>query len=548
MERVAEPLRRMGAGVETTDGHAPVRIEGRGPLRAIAYASPVASAQVKSAILIAGLRAAGTTRVTEPERSRDHTERMLGAMGADIAVEGTTVELRGGAVLAPLVLDVPGDPSAAAFTACAAAIVPGSRVCVRGMSANATRTAFVDVLARMGAPVVLRRCGGGIEPVGDLEIEAAPLRGTTIEAAEVPRLVDEIPVLCAVAAYASGPTRIAGAGELRHKESDRLSALAAMLRAVGVPVDEHPDGLVVHGGGPRRGGRVEARGDHRMAMAATVLALGTDDRIEVVGGDVHGVSDPGFHESLARLRNGTIEIDGRADLTRGVPPDERTRSERSMKRLRVAIDGPSASGKTTTARAVAERLGYRYLDSGALYRALALEVLRRGVNPDDANAVMEVAGEIEAGYLDDGHVSLFGRDVEKDIRTSEVAECASRLSVHPPARAWVNARLREAAARGGVVMEGRDIGTVVLPDAEVKVFLEAELPVRARRRQEDLAASGREEPLAKVTSDLDTRDHRDASRAEAPLVAAEDAVRVDGSTMTFEEQVEAVLRAVAEHT
>lgn len=526
MERVAGPLRRMGARIETTDGHAPLSVAGSASLAGIDHRSEVASAQVKSAILIAGLTATGATRVSEPVRSRDHTERLLGAMGAAISVSGTTVEVRAGRELRPLTLCVPGDPSAAAFYLCAGAIVPGSRVTVRGVSTNPTRIGFVHVLERMGARVRIVARDQAIEPVGDIEIEASELNGTTIEAAEVPSLVDEIPVLCVAAACASSPTRITGAGELRHKECDRLEAMARGLRALGVDVDEHPDGLLIGGGGFTCGGRVRSHGDHRIAMSFAVAALATREPVEVEGDDAHAISDPAFHDSLSRLG-------GRGEM-------------RQVKRLRVAIDGPSASGKTTTARAVAGRLGYRYLDSGALYRALALELLRRGVDPADAGKVMDVAEAIDAGYLPGGEVMLGGQNIEAEIRTPEVAECASRLSVHPRARAWVNERLREAAADGGVVMEGRDIGTVVLPDAEVKVFLEAELPVRAGRRHQDLSADGRGESLERVQSDLETRDRRDTERAEAPLRAADGAVRIDGSSLTFEEQVEAVLQAVAE--
>lgn len=542
MERIAEPLRRMGARIATTDGHAPIRIEGTEGLHGIAHESAVASAQVKSAILIAGLFARGRTEVTEPVRSRDHTERMLGAMGARIGVAGTTVSVERGAELAPLEMDIPGDPSAAAFYLAAAAIVPGSRLVVRGVSTNPTRTGFLDVLSRMGARLSVTPRGGTTEPLGDIELEAAELTGTTIGPDEVPAVIDEIPVLAVIAACATSPTRITGAGELRHKECDRLAALAEGLGALGADIEERPDGLVIRGGGFSRGARVRTHGDHRIAMSMAVAALAAPERVEIDEDHVHAVSDPDFPAALARLR-GARELPARVGERSGAVV--RADAERCMtRRLRVAIDGPSASGKTTTARAVAERLGYRYLDSGALYRALALALSRRGVDPDDLSSVMAVAGSVDAGYDGDGSVRLDGETIESEIRTQEVAELASRVSVHAPVREWVNDRLRREAMAGGVVMEGRDIGTVVLPDAEVKVFLEAELTVRARRRHQDLVTTGQDEPLDKVQHDLETRDRRDTGRLEAPLEAAPGAVRIDGSTLTFEEQVAAVLRAV----
>ncbi len=214
------------------------------------------------------------------------------------------------------------------------------------------------------------------------------------------------------------------------------------------------------------------------------------------------------------------------------------------RRVRIAIDGPSASGKTTTARAVARRLGYRYLDSGALYRCLGLKISQLGVDPDDAGAVAAVVSSTTVEYDDEGRAWLDGQLQSGALRTPEVADLASRASVHPAARDWITARLRDAAAGGGVVVEGRDIGTVVLPDAEVKVFLSADLQVRAERRFTDLQESGHGGALADVAEDLRRRDERDSARAAAPLVPAEGAVLLDGSHLSFEEQVEAVLALV----
>lgn len=302
MERVAVPLRAMGAGVSTSDGRPPVEIEGKRRLRGIAFQSPVASAQVKSAVLLAGLFADGETRVLERPRSRDHTERMLRAMGANLVQEGASVVLRRGDVLEPLDVTVPGDPSAAAFHAAAAALVPGSSLRLTGVSVNPTRFGFFTVLERMGALVLVenRRDEGG-EPVADLVVSADALRGTDVGPEEIPSMVDEVPVLAVVAACAEGPTRITGAAELRVKETDRLSAVTRALVTLGASVRETEDGLELDGGGLTSGGTVDAEGDHRMAMSLAVAALVAPAPVEVSGVEVAAVSDPDFLPTLARV-------------------------------------------------------------------------------------------------------------------------------------------------------------------------------------------------------------------------------------------------------
>ncbi len=302
MERVAEPLRQMGARVVTTDGHAPIRIEPAGMLTPITFRSPVASAQIKSAVLLAALDVAGTTVVREPGRSRDHTERMLGAMGAAITVDADAIRLTGGAALDPIRMTVPGDASSAAFFLSAAAALPGSRVTAIGVGLNPTRTGFLGVLERMGAPVGIAglRVEGG-EPAGDVTVEGARLHGTTVEADEVPSLIDEIPILAVIAAVADGPTEIRGAAELRVKESDRLKAVAMGLSALGAGVEERPDGLSISGGGYRRGGSVASESDHRIAMSFAVADLLCPERVHVDDAGVSDVSDPAFAGVLAGL-------------------------------------------------------------------------------------------------------------------------------------------------------------------------------------------------------------------------------------------------------
>ncbi len=311
MDRVAEPLVRLGAAVHgrRRGGRlvAPLAIRG-GRLRGGRWASPVASAQVKSAVLLAGLCAGVAVTVTEPHRSRDHTERMLRALGARIArvPGGVRLEGTGPRGLRAPVGRVPGDPSAGAFFAAAAAALPGSDLRLQDVALNPTRLGFYRALARMGARVDATRrrtwCG---EPAGDLRIRSGRLRGIALGAAAVPALLDEIPVLAALAAgAASGRTRIRGAAELRVKETDRIAAMAAGLAALGADVRELPDGLEV-AGGVLRGGRVDARDDHRVAMAFRIAALLAHGPVRLSGARAMRISHPGFDRDLARLVRGT---------------------------------------------------------------------------------------------------------------------------------------------------------------------------------------------------------------------------------------------------
>lgn len=306
MARVAEPLRRMGAQVTLDDGHAPVRIEG-GRLRGIIYRLPVASAQVKSCVLLAGLLADSATTVIEPVPTRDHTERML---GLTTLTHGTTrhVTVEGGTRVHPGRRVVPRDFSAAAFFLVAAAIVPNAAVTMHGVGLNPTRTALLDVLRAMGARIYVanpREEAG--EPVGDLRVAGGrPLFGVEVGGALVPRLVDEVPVLAVAAACAEGRTTIRDAAELRHKETDRLAATAAFLRAMGADVEETADGLVIEGGQPLHGAAVESEGDHRIAMAAAVAAVAASSPTTIRGADCVAVSFPGFWEELNALAGGIV--------------------------------------------------------------------------------------------------------------------------------------------------------------------------------------------------------------------------------------------------
>jgi 3-phosphoshikimate 1-carboxyvinyltransferase len=310
MQRVSAPLALMGARIESDAGHAPLRIHGGQPLQGIDYTLPVASAQVKSALLLAGLHARGETVVREPRPTRDCTERMLQAFGYPIAYREGGARLAGGHRLLATDVAIPADFSSAAFFLVAATLVHGSELRLRRVGINPRRTGLLPVLRAMGADIVatdLRDRGG--EHVADLCVRHAPLHGIEVPVEHVADMIDEFPVLCVAAACAQGATTIRGAAELRVKESDRIATMAAGLRALGIDVQELPDGAVIHGG-RLRGGRVDSHGDHRIAMAFAVAAQLADG--EVLVGDVANVSTsfPGF-DVLARqagfgLRAGSL--------------------------------------------------------------------------------------------------------------------------------------------------------------------------------------------------------------------------------------------------
>jgi len=302
MERVAEPLRRMGARIETTDGHAPLAIED-GALHGIEYTLPVASAQVKSALLLAGLRASGPTTVVEPVPTRDHTELMLEAAGVHVITRPSSATVEPARLLRLGEVEVPGDFSSAAPLLVAAALVPGSDVTVHGLGLNPRRTGLLDVLERMGARVsVFNRRRAGREPVGDVQVQHAALVATEVGASEVPLLVDELPLVALLASHARGETVVHGAAELRVKESDRIEAVTDGLRASGARVHSREDGWTIMGVPTRlKGGRVDARGDHRIAMLGAVAGLASREGVEVEGAETVAVSFPGFYELLDSL-------------------------------------------------------------------------------------------------------------------------------------------------------------------------------------------------------------------------------------------------------
>jgi 3-phosphoshikimate 1-carboxyvinyltransferase len=303
MRRVKEPLEAMGATVLLSEhGGLPMQVQGA-ELHQIDWPNEKASAQVKSCVLLAALCAGVEATVREPTRSRDHTERMLAAHGAEVWVNDEAVLLLAGQAVAPLDLDVPGDPSSASFFAALVAIAPQGGLLLRDVCVNETRTGFLAALAEMGADITLEdkvlRSG---EWIANVRVASgATLRGIDIAAEAVPTLIDELPLLACLAAYAEGETRVAGAGELRVKESDRIAAVVSNLRRLGGTIEELPDGFVVTGTRPRLRGTVTTYGDHRMAMAFGILAALPGNEIAIDDRDCVAVSYPGFWDDLRRV-------------------------------------------------------------------------------------------------------------------------------------------------------------------------------------------------------------------------------------------------------
>ena len=309
VDRIAEPLALMGAEVSAREGRLPpLQIRGA-RLRAISYTLTVASAQVKSCVLLAALAADGTTSLREPAQSRDHTERMLLSAGVAVSRQAREVRVVNVDELLPGSIRVPGDASSAAFLVAAGVLVPRSRLLIRDVGVNWTRTGFFQIVRRMRGIVLgdLEEEGAALardEPVSDLDVAHGALEGTVVEPHEVPLAIDELPLVALLGCFAEGETIVRGAQELRVKESDRIEGVVEGLRGLGADIEATPDGFAVRGSGGLRGGAIDARGDHRLAMLGAVAGLASDEGVEVLGMEAAAVSYPGFAEDLARLAPG----------------------------------------------------------------------------------------------------------------------------------------------------------------------------------------------------------------------------------------------------
>ncbi|HEY8966522.1 MAG TPA: 3-phosphoshikimate 1-carboxyvinyltransferase [Candidatus Methylacidiphilales bacterium] len=539
MKRIMDPLGLMGAKIkaEGEKNTPPLSIEGT-QLAGIDYKSPVASAQVKSCTLIAGLLAQGVTRVTEPIQSRDHTEKLLAHFYAAPQVDGLTVTVRGGTKLHGNDLQVPGDFSSAAFWLVAAAATPGSRLVIRNVGLNPTRTGLLNVLIRMGAQIREHVEAPSAEPYGTLEVIGTKLHGVEIGGSEIPNIIDEIPIISVAAALAEGQTIIRDAHELRVKESDRIKSMATNLREFGVPVVEQPDGMIVEGGYPIKHARVESFGDHRIAMACAILALSADHPSRIDDTDCIATSYPGFFRDLEYLTQkyaqSLPERTWHALKRKISPPKPPVRPEEGTSPNHViAIDGPAASGKSTVARELAKRLGFAYVNTGTLYRAVTWKLLDEKVDLSRPNLVAErlktlqIECRIEADAL---AIRLDGVDPLPHLRDEAINQSVSPVAAIPAVRQALLEKQRDLLESGPLVVEGRDIGTVVFPQTPFKFFIDADPEVRAQRR----AAQGEADAVA-------SRDAQDAARKTAPLAKAKDAVTVDTSSLTVEQVIERVL-------
>jgi 3-phosphoshikimate 1-carboxyvinyltransferase len=303
MQRVIDPLNEMGARIKSRGGNglAPLEIDGGG-LRGIKYRMPIASAQVKSAIVLAALQAQGETVIEEPQRSRDHTEVMLAGFGGGISVKGSTIIVQGGGHLTGQNVRIPGDISSAAFFLVAAAMIPGSDLVVHDVGCNPTRDGVIEVLRRMGASIELlgERFEAG-ERVGDIHVIGGPLKGVDVGAELVARTIDEYPILAIAAAVAQGVTTFSNVHELRYKESDRIMAMTEGLRALGLAVEERADGMTIEGGERLRGGRVKSYADHRIAMAFAVAGLVSEKGIDIDDAACVDISFPTFFDLLGQI-------------------------------------------------------------------------------------------------------------------------------------------------------------------------------------------------------------------------------------------------------
>ncbi len=301
MKRILTPLQMMGANISGTNDRAPLTIQ-PAQMQGIQYDMPVASAQVKSAVLLAGLFAKGTTTVVQPGPARDHTERMLSAMGVNIVTEGDHIVLTPGATLNPINLTVPGDISSAAFPIVAALLVPGSDITLTGINLNSTRTGLIDVLHAMGADLTVTETGlEGGEPVGTIRVRHSVLKGTEVGGAKVVEMIDEFPILMVAATQAEGQTIVRDAQELRVKETDRISVMAGELRKFGAEITETPDGFIINGPQKLTAAVAEGHDDHRISMSLSVAALLTEGQSTVIDARCAGDSFPGFADTMAAL-------------------------------------------------------------------------------------------------------------------------------------------------------------------------------------------------------------------------------------------------------
>jgi 3-phosphoshikimate 1-carboxyvinyltransferase len=603
MRRVIAPLSLMGADIRGQGEKqcCPLVIKGRS-LKPVAYTLEVASAQVKSAILLAGLFCKGKTTLIEPTPTRDHTERMLEYFRVKTvrvpAPDGLAISIYGGQIPEARDFVVPGDISSAAFWIVAAAAQPGSELHIRNVGLNKTRTGVLDVLTRMGAQIaeVVDSPHDG-ELSGRLVVRGSALEGTTIGGTEIPNVIDELPVLAVAGALAAGRTVIRDAAELRVKETDRIAAVAGNLRAMGASVLEREDGMEIEGGAALRAPKspLPSYGDHRIAMAFAIAGLFAEGETVISDVECVDTSYPGFADELRRFQTTAVsreittpvishlpttpgggsrlaapragreradpaahdstavanDSSGVALFSEGRPEKPRHRdsgagfgsflsggapSPREVPdapSIVVAIDGPAASGKSSVARRLAERIGFVHVNSGAMYRAVTWTALQRGIPPADPARLVPWFEQLNLeSHLAGGRWSFTVDGIDPGARLNEPAvnDAVSAVSQIPEVRQRLVRLQRALAGSASIVMEGRDIGSVVFADSRFKYYIDASPEVRAERR----AAQG-------LADSVVARDLQDSSRAHSPLTRPPDAVVIDSSNLTIDQVVDRIV-------
>jgi 3-phosphoshikimate 1-carboxyvinyltransferase len=521
MGRVITPLTQIGASFNAREGgRLPIALKGTKNPLPISYTLPVASAQVKSAILLAGLNTAGITTVIEKNATRDHTENMLQYFGFNVKNKrlddgSLSISITGQPhqKLGEYEIFVPADPSSAAFLVVAATICPDSELIIRNICVNPLRIGLFITLKEMGAKIEFlnERVVAG-EPVADIRVKYSKLKAVSVPAERAPSMIDEYPILAVAAAFADGETVMHGVSELRVKESDRLSAIIAALTACGVSARAKNDSLYVKGlNAPPKGGvTITTNFDHRIAMAFLVMGMASKNPITVDDATAISTSFPNFSELCNSLG---------AKIT----PSPSAPSSHSHVPLIIAIDGPAASGKGTLARRLAEHLNLEYLDTGSLYRAVGMKIIYAGKDPSDLSAALEAVQTIDIEDL-----------ANPRLRQERIGQAASIVSAFPEIRAALLEFQRDFAKKSvvsgrGVVLDGRDIGTVVCPNADFKFFITATLFARTKRRHKELEGQGIAVVFESVLEDLRERDERDEKRSIAPMRPADDAYIIDSS-------------------
>ncbi|MFO1241966.1 MAG: 3-phosphoshikimate 1-carboxyvinyltransferase [Rickettsiales bacterium] len=540
MKRVIEPLSLIGARFTSrSENRLPLAMQGASRPMPIEYTLPMASAQVKSAILLSGLNTPGITTVIEKEKTRDHTERMLNYLGIKVEVEdrsdGRHVSLLGQqeAPAANRSITVPADPSSAAFPMVAALITETSDILLQEVCINPLRTGVIQTLQEMGGLIEMTNerelCG---EPVADIRVRSSKLKSVTVPAERAPSMIDEYPILAMAAAMAEGDTVMHGLKELRVKESDRLQSIIDGLASCGVKTTLEGDTLTVHGtaGKVAGGGTITTHYDHRIAMCFLVLGMASKNIISVDDTSAVVTSFPGF-ASLMNEAGAAIEMTGRRaekTIIAGL-------GQRAPRRV-IAIDGPAASGKGTLARRLADHYGYAYLDTGSLYRAVGLRLVYADEDPSNKSAAVAAARRINDQDLSNPR-----------LRQERVGQAASIVSAIPEVRAILLDYQQQFAERPeGAVLDGRDIGTIVCPNADIKIFMTASMEARAKRRHRELQGEGIEVIYDSVLKELKERDERDSARNAAPLKPAPDAVHIDTTNISAEDVFAHAIQAIEE--